>query len=79
MRATIRNARAALYALAVAAALAAGASAAVAEPREAQDCFNPNAACRTPAECIAYCFPYGGRCSGLQVGGSLSGCCACNR
>jgi hypothetical protein len=76
MSRTITRLRNALFAAAVAAALAAGASAAAAEPREAQDCFNPNAVCRTPAECIAFCFPRGGRCN-APVGGT--GCCACNR
>jgi hypothetical protein len=75
----VQRVRAALFGAAVAGALAVGASAAAAEPGEARECYNPQAACRTPAECIAYCFPYGGRCNGLVVGGSLRGCCACNR
>jgi hypothetical protein len=73
---TWTRARAAVFGAAVAGAMAVGGSAVAAEPRPAQDCYNPAAACRTPAECIKFCFPRGGRCN-APLG--QPGCCACNR
>lgn len=76
MESTWTRARAAIFGAAVVGAMAFGGSAVAAEPRAAQDCYNPNAACRTPAECIAFCFPRGGHCNAAL---GQPGCCACNR
>ncbi len=64
-----------VFAAAVAAALAFGGGTAMASTRAEAACSNPAGACVVTAQCIQYCFPYGGRCSTL-VGG---GCCVCNR
>lgn len=68
--------RAALFGASVVGALGVGGSAVAAEPRGAAECYNPAAACVTPAECIKFCFPRGGRCN-APLG--QQGCCACNR
>jgi hypothetical protein len=73
---TWRRARTILFGAAVAGAMAAGGSAAAAEPRPTSQCVNPAAACITPAECIKFCFPRGGFCN-APLG--EPGCCACNR
>lgn len=76
MASTWAKARAAIFGAGVAGALAMGGSAVAAEPRETVECYNPAAACVTPAECIQFCFPRGGRCNAAL---GQSGCCACNR
>jgi hypothetical protein len=73
---TWRRARAILFGAAVAGAMAAGGSAAAAEPRTTSQCVDPVASCITPAECIKICFPRGGFCN-APLG--ERGCCACNR
>lgn len=76
MDGTWTRARAALFGAAVAGVMAFGGSAVAAEPRGATECYDPAAACITPAECITFCFPRGGRCN-APLG--EQGCCACNR
>jgi hypothetical protein len=76
MSRTLARARATLFGAAVVTAMAAGGSAAAAKPQPATECYNPAAACVTPAECIRFCFPRGGRCN-APLG--EKGCCACNR
>ena len=71
MRQTVLRLRNLVFGALIAGALGTGASATLAAPRDASACFDPDAACVTPVECVAYCFPRGGRCS--------NGCCACNR
>lgn len=68
---TIRTVRNAGFAAAVAASMGFGAQAAIAAPKPAQACGNPDQACIVSAQCIRYCFPRGGICN--------QGCCACFR
>ncbi len=68
----LRRMRGLAAAAAVAAALGWGGTTALAAPRDTAACFDPDAACMVSAQCIGYCFPYGGRCGS-------GGCCVCNR